>query len=101
MKRLIILLIGLFFIVSCCSVRPGKLTGKWFRSTTCVDDARTLLDYMFTFILMAAFCTKWPMLTELQVLGESKAILLFYGLRISVSCWIVFCCRTAHAVGLI
>ena len=36
-----------------------------------------LLDYMFTFILMAAFCTKWPMLTELQVLGESKAILLF------------------------
>ena len=32
---------------------------------------------MFTFILMAAFCTKWPMLTELQVLGESKAILLF------------------------
>ena len=46
-----------------------------------------LLDYMFTFILMAAFCTKWPMLTELQVLGESKAILLFYGLRISVSCW--------------
>lgn len=31
-----------------------------------------LLDYMFTFILMAAFCTKWPMLTELQVLGESE-----------------------------
>ena len=47
MKRLIILLIGLFFIVSCCSVRPGKLTGKWFRSTTCVDDARTPGLYVY------------------------------------------------------
>ena len=47
MKRLIILLIGLFFIVSCCSVRPGKLTGKWFRSTTWVDDARTPVLYVY------------------------------------------------------
>lgn len=100
MKRLIILLIGLFFIVSCCSVRPGKLTGKWFRSTTCVDDARTPGLYVY-FYPDGGFLYQMAMLTELQVLGESKAILLFYGLRISVSCWIVFCCRTAHAVGLI
>ena len=33
--------------VSCCSVRPGKLTGKWFRSTTCVDDARTPGLYVY------------------------------------------------------
>ena len=84
MKRLIILLIGLFFIVSCCSVRPGKLTGKWFRSTTCVDDARTPGLYVY-------FYPDGGFLYQM----------LFYGLRISVSCWIVFCCRTAHAVGLI
>ena len=53
MKRLIILLIGLFFIVSCCSVRPGKLTGKWFRSTTCVDDARTPGSVSYTHLMAA------------------------------------------------
>ena len=47
MKQLIILLIGLFFIVSCCTVRPGKLTGKWFRSSSWVDDARTPVLYVY------------------------------------------------------
>ena len=100
MKRLIILLIGLFFIVSCCSVRPGKLTGKWFRSTTCVDDARTpgLYVYFYPdggFLYQMAYADgatgAWRI--------EGDTVILWS--RISVSCWIVFCCRTAHAVGLI
>ena len=40
-----------------------------------------LLDYMFTFILMAAFCTKWPMLTDFSIVLDS--VLLPYGPR----CW--------------
>lgn len=100
MKRLIILLIGLFFIVSCCSVRPGKLTGKWFRSTTCVDDARTPGLYVY-FYPDGGFLYQMAYADGATGAWRIEGDTVFYGLRISVSCWIVFCCRTAHAVGLI
>lgn len=100
MKRLIILLIGLFFIVSCCSVRPGKLTGKWFRSTTCVDDARTpgLYVYFYPdggFLYQMAYADG---ATGAWRIEGDNCYFMVSGFQYRVDS---VCCRTAHAVGLI